>query len=117
MIQKGKFKRMAMVSVAAATFGTIYMGNNNPAVDDPCQPLETFMNLLLAEYLFFRFFHKGLIVTKKTDTPAIHVLFALFRKDGQILFGRMVIACGYGENVTHDRLPLYDKTCPTLYFQ
>jgi hypothetical protein len=95
---------MAMVSVAAATFGAINMGNNDSAVDDPCQPLETFMNLLLAEYLFLRFFHKSLIVAKKTDTPAIYVLFALFRKHRQIFFGRMFIACGYGENVTHDRL-------------
>ena len=106
MIQKGEFKWMAMVNVAATTFRASYMGNNDSAVDDSCQSLETFMNLLLAEYLFLRFFHKRLIVTKKTDTPAIHVLFALFRKDGQILFGRMFIACGYGENITHDGLPL-----------
>jgi hypothetical protein len=58
------------------------MGYNDPAVDDPGKPLEAFMDLLIAENLLRGLFHQGLVLAKKADTPAVHIIFTFLGKNG-----------------------------------
>ena len=81
VIQKGKLEGMELSTVTTAAFGAVHMRNDNPAVDDPRKSLEAFMNLLIAEHLLRRLFNQSLIFTKKTDTPAKHVLSAFFSEN------------------------------------
>jgi hypothetical protein len=102
MIQKGELEGMELSTVMTATFGTVHMHNDDPAVDDPGKSLKAFVNLLIAENLLRGLFHQSLILAKKTDTPSVHVFAALLREDGQVVFGCIIVACRDSQYVTHD---------------
>jgi hypothetical protein len=59
------------------------MANDNSAPNNPGQSLKTIVQLTSVENFLSRLFNHGVMFTKKTDTPAIHVFFGLYGKNRQ----------------------------------
>jgi hypothetical protein len=77
------------------------MRDDNPTINDPGQPLEALVHLIINEHLLGRFLHESLTIAKKPDTPTVHVFSGLLGKDGQVVLGGIIVACRKGKNVTH----------------
>ena len=78
VIKERKRKGVIMGAMTAAAQRTADMRDDDPTVDYSSQPLEALMHMITQENLLRRLFHQGPAVTKKANSPAVHVLFCLF---------------------------------------